>query len=119
MYLWAPSTWECDISGADLNESGLYFFSSVTARQFNAESAEFGRELDRVLQGEALYSICWSGYGRFINKGRGRLEASDYVRFPRTVAVKYLRTGDYTSVAVVGAEDIVWLIHTSRRRRAV
>ena len=119
VYLWTSPTWVCDISGADLNETGLYFLSLVTARQFNSENAELGHELESVLQGERLYSISWAGYGRFIKRGDGRLEASDYVRFPRTVAVRYLRTGDYSSVALVDLRDIVWLIHTTRPRRGV
>jgi hypothetical protein len=119
LYLWASPTWVCDVSDAELDESGLYFLSLVTEKQFTSANAEFGHELDGVLQGDRLYRISWSGYGRLINKSDGMLQASDYVRFPRTVAVKYVSTGDYSSVALVDARDIVWLIHTSRPRRGV
>ena len=119
LYLWASPTWVCDISGAELNESGLYFLTLVKDKQSTSGNAEFGHELDGVLQGDRLYTISWSGYGRLINKSGGMLQASDYVRFPRTVAVRYISTGDYSSVALVDARDIVWLIHTSRQRRGV
>jgi hypothetical protein len=119
LYLWASPTWVCDVSGAELDESGLYFLSLVKEKQFTSGNAEFGHELDGLLLGDRLYRICWSGYGRMINKSDGMLQASDYVRFPRTVAVRYVSTGDYSSVALVNARDVVWLIHTSRQRRGV
>jgi len=119
LYLWASPTWACDISGAELDESGLYFLSLVKEKQFTSADAEFGHELDGVLQGDRLFAISWFGYGRHINKSDGMLQVSDYVRFPRTVAVRYISTGDYSSVALVDARDIVWLIHTSRPRRGV
>ena len=114
VYVWASPTWTCDISGANMNESGMYFLSLGTRKQLTSDRSEFGHQLESVLDGGPLYTICWSGYGRFINKGNGRLEASDYVRFPRTVSVRYVRTGDYSSVALVEPRDIVWLIYTTR-----
>jgi hypothetical protein len=118
LYLWASRTWACDISGAELGESGLYFLSLARENQLWVDNADFGDESGNVLQGGRLYSISGSGYGRFINSG-AKLKASDFVRFPRAVAVKHVRTGDYTSVALVDPGDIVWLIHTKRPRRGV
>ena len=117
VHIWASSTWACDISNAEPNESGLYFLTLWERKASNREQPEFAQELDDVLKGEKLYAITWSGYGRLVHQGDGRLRASDYVTFPRTVSVRYVRTGPYSSVALADARDIVWLIHTSRLRK--
>ncbi|HEU4386568.1 MAG TPA: hypothetical protein VFV34_02140, partial [Blastocatellia bacterium] len=114
LHFWASKTWACDISYAEQNESGLYFLTMLNRRESDGGHPEFAQELNAVLADEGLYSITWSGYGRLIRHGNGRLQASDSVRFPRSVSVTYIRNGDYSSIALVDARDVFWVVHTRR-----
>ena len=114
LHFWASKTWACDISYAELNESGLYFLTLLNRRDSDRGHPDFEQELNGVLAGERLYSITWSGYGRLIDQGDGRLQANDSVRFPRVVSVRYVRSGDYTSIALVNAQDVFWVVYARR-----
>ena len=106
LYFWATPTWACDISYAEQNESGLYLLVRVKAFLAN--------EMPK----SPLYSITSSGYGRFVDKGRGRFEAPDLVRFPKNVAVRYVSKAQYVSAALVSRESILRLISTRNTRTA-
>ena len=115
LYFRASKTWACDISYAELNESGLYFLISLNRENLHQEP----QELQTVLGNDKLYSIAGSGYVRLIDNGGGRLQANSYVEFPRAVSVRYIKKGDYRSIALVDTRDIVWLIYINRHRARV
>ena len=114
LHIWASKTWACDIGDAQLNESGMYFLTLVNTRESNKGRPELAEELNKVLAGDRLYAITWSGYGRLINHSDGRLQVNESVRFPRSVSIKYVRSGEYSSVALADAQDIFWIVHTRR-----
>ena len=104
LYFWATSTWACDISHAEQNESGLYFLRRVTPT------------LETDMQRRPLYCLTSSGYGHFINKGQGRFEAPDLVRFPRNMSVTYVSKGKYISAKLVTRDSILRFISTGNKR---
>jgi hypothetical protein len=118
IYFRATPTWACDISHAETNESGLYYFNRgrvLNPKNTAAKKSPRSEHPERILQGQPLYSITWDGYGRFVNEEQGKLSASVGVEFPESVRVKYVRRGKYHHVALVNPDDVFRLIHLNNK----
>ena len=119
LYFMASPTWACDISHAEQNESCLYFLSRLkhtyVSETLGKRHPGFMQELESTLQGQPLHSIARSGYGRFIYNGLGKLEAPRWIEFPKSVAVKYIAKGEYSSAVLVEPKDIFWMIYVATR----
>lgn len=96
----ASPTWTCDISDAQTGEHGLYFLS------LPKNDSEFPTQHN----GQPVYLIQHSGYGRMLSTGEGKFRLTSLIDLPERFPKEEGRTQNNESFTLIAGIDVARLI---------
>ncbi|MEP7338037.1 MAG: hypothetical protein ABI977_09865 [Acidobacteriota bacterium] len=96
----ASPTWTCDISDAQPGERGLYFLSLP-----NKET-----EFPSQYNGQPIYLIQHSGYGRMLTVGEGKFRLTSLIDLPEAFPKEEGRSENNERFTLIATKDVVRLI---------
>ena len=100
----ASPTWTCDISNAQTGERALYFLSLAK------KDSEFPTQHN----GQPVYLIQHSGYGRMLSADEGKFRLTSLITLPEGFPKEESRTQNNERFTLIASVDIVRLIRLNR-----